>query len=296
MVGSLRALLHGVIDYAGLFPPAALPLEPAVRNFARYRREADAWMLSRFICPAAWLAELAPFVKTLFDADSPLPCSVLGQGADGDLPALVAFQLRHGGRVAADAFETRLSATAMTLADLDLASYFEPTLGDDWRPAIADAVRNIRAFGQRLAVSGKHRGFKLRCGGLQASAFPSVEQIACAIAACRDARVPMKFTAGLHHPIRHFNPGVETHMHGFINVFGAGVLAHARGLDEAHLQSILADEDASRFVFTGSDFRWNDYRATVDEIAAARRDFVVSFGSCSFDEPRDDLRALGWMP
>ena len=45
MNASLRALLTGVVDYAGLFPPARLPLDEAIRNYARYRQGSDAWML-----------------------------------------------------------------------------------------------------------------------------------------------------------------------------------------------------------------------------------------------------------
>ena len=37
---SLRALLDGLIDYAGLFPPARLDMQAAVANFARYRESA----------------------------------------------------------------------------------------------------------------------------------------------------------------------------------------------------------------------------------------------------------------
>jgi hypothetical protein len=138
-------------------------------------------------------------------------------------------------------------------------------------------------------------GFKLRCGGVNAAAFPSCEQVAFVIAACRDAKVPLKFTAGLHHPVRHFNAGVQTHMHGFLNVFVAGVLAHARGLSEEQLRPILGEEDAKEFAFDDAGLRWKDWQATTDEIAAARR-IVTSFGSCRFDEPRNDLRALGWLP
>ena len=57
MNASLRALLSGVVDYAGLFPPAGLPLDQAIRNYARYRQGSDAWMLGRFVIPAARLAE-----------------------------------------------------------------------------------------------------------------------------------------------------------------------------------------------------------------------------------------------
>jgi hypothetical protein len=53
IAGSLRVLLANLIDYAGLFPPAALPMEEAVRNYARYREGEHAWMLGKFVVPRA---------------------------------------------------------------------------------------------------------------------------------------------------------------------------------------------------------------------------------------------------
>ena len=105
----------------------------------------------------------------------------------------------------------------------------------------------------------------------------------------------MKFTAALHHPIRHYDDSLKTKMHGFINVFAAGVLAVVRNLDESLLIELLSDEDASHFQFTDDAMSWKDHDASVEEIETARREFVTSFGSCSFDEPRDDLRKLGWL-
>ena len=55
---SARALLAGLVDYAGLFPPAALSMDDAVAEYARWRRSPEAWMLGRFVLPAARLAEL----------------------------------------------------------------------------------------------------------------------------------------------------------------------------------------------------------------------------------------------
>ena len=57
---SLQALLTGLIDYAGLFPPAALDLPTAVRNYATYREGEHAWMLGRFVVPSANLADVDP--------------------------------------------------------------------------------------------------------------------------------------------------------------------------------------------------------------------------------------------
>jgi hypothetical protein len=146
-------------------------------------------------------------------------------------------------------------------------------------------------MGQRRLV-----GYKLRSGGVEAKAFPSPEQVALAIATCRDAGVPMKFTAGLHHPIRHHNDSVQTKMHGFINVFAAAAIAHAhRSVDAKQLQAILEDEEATSFAFDNDSLRWRSLAVTTAQVETARREFAISFGSCSFDEPRDDLRALGWM-
>ena len=51
MTKSLRALLEHLIDYAGLFPPAALSMQDAVRNYARYREGEYAWALGKFVVP-----------------------------------------------------------------------------------------------------------------------------------------------------------------------------------------------------------------------------------------------------
>jgi hypothetical protein len=59
MVDARRELLRGLIDYAGLFPPAALPLAEAVNNYQKYRGGPHAWMLARFVIPAA-LVDQAP--------------------------------------------------------------------------------------------------------------------------------------------------------------------------------------------------------------------------------------------
>ena len=61
----LYALLHNIIDYAGLFPPANLPLDEAIHNFIRYREAPEHWMLSRFIIPAVKLDELSQILPKL---------------------------------------------------------------------------------------------------------------------------------------------------------------------------------------------------------------------------------------
>ena len=74
-------------------------------------------------------------------------------------------------------------------------------------------------------------GVKLRTGGIKAEMFPSPEQVAFVIAACRGRNLPLKFTAGLHHPVRMYRDEVETKMYGFLNIFLAGMLALFQNLD-----------------------------------------------------------------
>ena len=124
-----------------------------------------------------------------------------------------------------------------------------------------------------------------------ASAFPSSIQIARALVAAVTQKVPIKFTAGLHHPVRRFDQSVQTKMHGFLNVLGAGVLAAEHGWDVQQTARMLDDEDATAFTFDEAGFAWNEWKVATDRLTMHRK-IVTSFGSCSFDEPRADLHAL----
>ena len=101
-------------------------------------------------------------------------------------------------------------------------------------------------------------------------------------------RLPFKATAGLHHPFQ------SAGMHGFVNVFVGAVLAWL-GMDRPVLRALLDDPDPRSFEFRDDGLRWRDWRASTDQIAEARRDFAHSFGSCSFEEPVEDLRARGLL-
>jgi hypothetical protein len=294
MLPSVRAFLAGIIDYAGLFPPAKLPLDQAIRNYARYRAELCNWMLGRFIIPATRLAELDPYAH-LFSSGPPFVFSVLGRGGEtaeafqagikADLEAITAFRARHSSGVLVDAYEVKLPVDALQEPAAKVLGAAGLSVVYEVPPASPSSL-----FAR---MRGGVAGVKLRCGGLEAAAFPSPGQVAAVIVACRDNGLALKFTAGLHHPIRHFDRGVQTKMHGFLNVFGAAVLAHALRLSEDQVREIVEDEDASHFGFDEVGFGWKQYHAMTEEVAAARRHFVLSFGSCSFDEPRDDLRAMG---
>lgn len=302
------AFLHHLIDYAGLFPPAQLPLDVAVRNYAQYRKSPEKWMLGRFVCPAARLAELEAFQGELAGAS----LVVLGRGGSepqeffDHVRADIADMRRV--RLPIDGYEVRLpqrllqparphplSALIGTVAFLletsglaPLSPFFECPVLD------ADVVRTLIEvmLADRHSPQGQQRkicgppGWKLRCGG---DSIPTCKQIALILAACCAADIPWKATAGLHHPLRHDNA------HGFVNVVGAAILAHAGQIDEVQMEQMLADENKDHFRLDDTGFAWRTFRAGTSQIEAGRRRLATSFGSCSFDEPRDDLRRLGWL-
>ncbi len=72
---ALRALLTGLIDYAGTFAPATLPCGAAAANYTTYRAGPHAWMLRWMVLSAADLdrapAELDGALSVLTDTDTP---------------------------------------------------------------------------------------------------------------------------------------------------------------------------------------------------------------------------------
>lgn len=284
MLPTVQALFARVIDYAGLFPPARLPLNEALRNYDRYRQGAEPWLLGRFVCPAARLPELIPFADEVFPLERPLALTVLGSGDPArDQQAISELHKRFCGRIDIGSYECK-STELDAIDSLDVPVFVEPAPGADWRAVVAEAARRHQ--------TATTFGFKLRCGGETAAAFPTSQQVAQILVACREADIPIKFTAGLHHPLRYLDPALGVKQHGFLNVFAAGILAHARRLTELDILRIIEEEDAKSFHFAGELLSWRrQWSASAREIVAAR-DCVTSFGSCSFEEPVAGLREM----
>lgn len=299
---ALRALLAHAIDYAGLFPPAKLALEPALGHYAQYLRDPEAWMLGPFILP---VAEFDAAARTLsqFDAQHPLRISALGprtddvttflQSVTAAMDSIASFRAAFGAVALIEQFEMPFPAEMNPDAvEMVRPRITQSQLNTFWEAPAEAAVPIIERIGaNNRADGGAKLGFKLRTGGVTAEAFPSSAQIASVLVAAGNAQVPVKFTAGLHHPIRIFHESVQTKMHGFLNVLGAGVLALEHPWSEADIVRMLEDENPSSFSFTEDRFAWREWEISAERIRS-HRGLVTSFGSCSFDEPRDDLRAL----
>jgi len=138
-------------------------------------------------------------------------------------------------------------------------------------------------------------GLKFRTGGPSAADYPSAEALAQGMLVCRDAGLSYKLTAGLHQPLPHVERGSGAKAHGFLNVLCAAVLAMGRPKATAEqLQAVLKEQSAESFTFDTTRLHWRDRTATLRQIRMARENALVSLGSCSFDEPLESLRRLGW--
>ena len=315
MTQTLRTLTASLIDYAGLFPPAGLDMAPSVENYARYLRTEHAEMLGRFICPVSRLDELTERGAMLMPgtfATSGYREMADDVGAwrvsaiiDADLPACLdridAFNAHHAdeaqGLARVDAIEMRVKAPG----DIDDALDEIP---EDIYPAFEvpqDVVINADPRGFIAAMAGNGCSAKIRCGGVEESMIPDAGAVARFIIACAQGGVPFKATAGLHHPVRAVypltyeqNPPRAT-MHGFLNVFMAAAIVRTHRVEEAKAVEILEDTDPSSFDFTDEHAGWKDLSLGLIELSRVREAFALSYGSCSFEEPVDDLRALALL-
>lgn len=297
---SLRALLERSIDYAGMFPPCALELDPALANQARYVQLPDSWMLQAFVLPVAQFDAAKEFLPR-FDPAHPLRISALGpktENAAAFREALVKTQAAIESLSAHNIDLVEISQLEMFLpadADAALLDGARSLLGDlpaFWEAPADRAERTIAVLAEHNSNAAVPTfGYKMRTGGVTADAFPTLAEIAIALVTPATQQVPIKFTAGLHHPLRQYRDEVQTKMHGFLNVLGAAVLAAEHRWDAGQAAAMLEDEEAGSFQFEDEFFAWREWKIDCERLKERRR-CVTSFGSCSFDEPREDLRAL----
>lgn len=289
---SMRALLAGAIDYAGLFPPTALDLPTVIANYHAYRTGADSWSLGRLVVPAGRLVALAeaaaPFWLAAEGEGEWRVSALVGSDVAGDAAVIADFNSRHPGAAMVDCVESRAATVEQVRAlagRFDGMEHFvELPLSVDLAPLLA-AVRDI----------GAHA--KMRTGGVTSDAFPAVRDVARFLRACADAGVAFKATAGLHHPLRGeyrltYEAGAARGtMFGYLNVLLAAAQAHD-GAPVDVLVNTLEGRSHAMLGITDEEIRWEGGRATTESLVAMRRAFARSFGSCSFREPLDDLGTL----
>ena len=293
MLPSLRILLPRLVDYAGLFPPAKLGMAEAAANYARYRSADEHWMLARFITPVARLAELEEEIGRVATAGGEWAISALpGTDLRGDLQIMDDFNRRNRGRARIDTIEEKaVSEDAVRELDRvvsdEIALFIELPAADDPAPLVA-------------TVAGTGRFAKIRTGGVTRDAFLPPDSIVRFMRRCPERGVAFKATAGLHHPLRcvrplTYEPDAPTGpMNGFVNLFLAAAFLRSGLPDDALVELLLCDDPAT-FRLAEETIEWRGSSVDVAALASTRRELAISFGSCSFEEPVNDLRALRWL-
>lgn len=288
---SVSALMSGLIDYAGLFPPAGLGMRDAVANYAEYLGGPDSRSLGSFVLPVDRIPEFDEAVGQLPTPSGSWRISLLMKddtqevfGSNGSLRAhsahdwVKAVSVEMPFKIFQSRDVTRSASTK------PYETYVEVPVADDVISALpAIAAGNARA--------------KMRTGGVSPDAFPSTYHIIRFMRACCSLGIAFKATAGLHHPLRAefpltYEPGsARARMYGFLNVFLAAAFMW-NGADDGVAAKILEESDPSTFAFTSSGVSWRGIELSTNRIAAARESFAHSFGSCSFREPVDEMRTL----
>lgn len=279
---AIEAALRGLIDYAGLYPPAALDMQSAVRNYLEYSAGARSPLLGRFIVDVGRIAE---FRSAAGSALAQFRISLIAP------PALTNTQLEDLRDLRIESLEIK-SADPGVITRLceqlppNLECYFEIPFD----PAPADAIEALARSGARA---------KLRMGGVTGDSFPRASAVISILSALAEHRVPFKATAGLHHPIRSCHrltyaaDSPSSTMHGFVNLLCAAAILHFGG-GPADAETVLCEENPQTFRVAPECIGWRTLEWSADQLHEVRIRFFLSFGSCSFREPIQDLEALGW--
>ena len=255
--------MRRILDYAGMFPPASLPVADAVANFQTYQRHKHADFLNAFVAPAGQSGSLPAPLSALVK-DSEIGPSLRNLKADSIEVVLAGGAVRDVVMLLEDSFPGRIFVEL------------------DWRQPYAPMM-------SLLAKTSSRFGVKLRTGGVNPDAIPPSAAIADFLLAAAALKLPLKATAGLHSPVP------KKGMHGFLNFFAAGFLAYTgRGLRD-QLIGVLDRFSYDDFTFGADSLRCGDVRFTRDEIEQLRSRWLLSFGSCSFLEPLESLEAHGLL-
>ncbi|MEZ5424885.1 MAG: hypothetical protein R2747_01350 [Pyrinomonadaceae bacterium] len=293
---SIRALLSEIVDYAGLFPPSQLSMPEAVINYATYKNSNYNWMLGRFVVPVSRLEEFLESARDFISRDGgdSWRLSVLAsEDIYETVSEVIEFNAANAPEAVIDTLETRANSSdeieyITEAVPSDLMTYIEiPSTGD-----IADLIAALAINNQRA---------KIRLGGVTRDAFPKTGQIIRFIRTCLAANLPFKATAGLHHPVRCIKPltyeknAPQGTMNGFLNVFLA-VAFMRRAFKRRLIKELLEDEWPESFMFDDNGVLWRqEHFLSTDQLKHLRHSNIISFGSCSFEEPIEDLQEIGLL-
>lgn len=277
----MPSLLARLIDDAALFPPCNATVPDAVKLHLAGRSSDFADVVGLFLCPASRLPELiTELIKV--KPGKPVELSLVIDTGLGGVPKALSI------------VESRAELLALRMVEMPA-----PTDVDEvWLERVSEFVPEdvIRVIEPRRGGAAWLDGIqrviehgswpKIRCGGVSATNFPSIEELTDFLAVINNGGASFKATAGLHNAVRHTAEDTGFTHHGFLNI----LLATARllaGAEAAEVRDALATTDGKALA--------DEAQNLTEHEALSVRGVFASYGSCSLTDPVKDLEELGLM-
>lgn len=285
---AIECSLARLFDYAGIFPPAALNLHAALDAYRTSSTGARAWALGSLVVDVRALHLLEVEDKLLLRE---LPLSVVAAIENVEFLQSLLAQAARIEMVECKAASREDILHWKKSLPATVPIFVEVPVGQSGA-ALLDAILE----------AGLHA--KLRLGGVVPHAFPSTTSVAESLQLLAEKRLAFKATAGLHHALRSQHPltyeaGSPTGwMHGFLNLLCAS--AHVWfGGDLKGAAQLLNESNPHHWKLTANSLRCHSAECSADfsadQLREVREHFLMSIGSCSFQEPIHDLENLGWL-
>jgi hypothetical protein len=275
------SLLARLIDDAALFPPGNATVPDAVRLHLEGRSSDHADLVGLFLCPASRLPELiTELIKV--KPGKPVELSLVIDTGLGGVPKALSI------------VESRAELLALRMVEMPA-----PTDVDEvWLERVSEFVPEdvIRVIEPRRGGAGWLDGIrrviehgswpKLRCGGLSAENFPSIDEVTEFLGVINAGGASFKATAGLHNAVRHTAEDTGFTHHGFLNLLIATGRLLAGAGDE-DVRAALASTDGKALA--------EEAQNMTEHEALSVRGVFASYGSCSLTDPVADLEELGLL-
>ena len=318
---SFKVFTNNLFDYEGLLPTANLSLSDALNNYMRYSREDYSWMLSSFVCPAKLLPELGELIKNKYADEKEIKITVLGSGGNtekefvsaltDDVEMWKEFIKSNETTVITDAFDVKLpkevvqshntkvlSSLVFLISELitdnipgSTMIFLEGQLDVKWKKSAKVVIEAIKTHN----LSFSNTSYKLRVGGDESVEFLEPKQITFVIKECLKREIEMKVSGQLQNPITCIDGSTKAKELGFLNVFGAGIIAMRHNISDRGLVEILKNEDINNLTYTDENFLWKDWEINLKDINYARKYLMISCGCSNFDDNVESLKLIGLL-
>ncbi len=279
-----EAALRGLFDHAGMFPPATKPFDEALRDAAHFpdMLQRPEMIGADLVITAAQWPRLDANTLDAAGFEPRRKCKIaivavaLGDGSVMAREVGKHNDSRRGARTPVVSLELhfsdepgRIYLSTLRRAMPGASIFIEPRWSvAQWRNGLAPLVEQLVA---------QQAGLKFRCAGPTAVDRPTLAAI---VKVAADAKIPLKATQGLHHPV-----ASDEHPQGFLTLLAALRLRQRHGAGFKEIESCLAEPDVKAFDLSAG-IAWRTWEATAEELAKLPQ---FAIGSCSLEEPDSDL-------